>query len=159
MTDIILENDKFINDKNVQFLSIEQLAFVKSSRLPAVLNLPRAGEFDDKDIYTCENTWLVNSGGKLHSFVFSKKSNHEPFNQFIKLYLSKFIRMYSVEYSYFLFRTLMKFVLKGSELTPSSLRDELEFLTTTQSNNTVQYYVLKRLYSMLIEDGFPHFEP
>ncbi len=136
----------------------KQQEYIYNLELPIVIPLPRAGEFDCKEFRLTEDIWKIESGGKLHTFSFPDSRNNHLINKFLRHFIGKFIQFYSLRYSRYLLDTLNEFISKKLILTPENLRHELEAFANSTRHDNLNYYSLKRFFSIMVEDNFPGFE-
>ncbi|HHX8330406.1 hypothetical protein J4H63_19410 [Vibrio alginolyticus] len=143
---------KQTHQQNEVDLTLEQIIFIQEYRLPSVMEITQASEFDTPYVQTKADIWEFVRLGKTHKHYFNLG---EHTNKLLKILYVKHTEshMSPLGDSFYPVRAFLK---NSKELSFSYLLKVLE--SEAKTNKSRPYYEIKSAAKYLIRMGFPGFE-
>ena len=146
--------DNLLAHTNCFYLTKDQCEFLDLTTLPRNLKLINR-RFDSKNIDTEKDVWRLRYSGS--PFLFNFKITDDYSKKLLKWTISMLLKVHSISYCYACYKAFYKFLF-SSEKTLLSFDVLFKYLQSEDVlKKTKDYYPLKRVVSLLIENEFPEF--
>lgn len=134
-------------------LTSDQIAFIQELKLPSIMEITQASEFDTLFVQTKNNRWEYVRLGRKHTEIFDLE---EHSNKLLKVFSVLHTDNHMAPLGTVRFSSMKKLWRESDVISFPSFKKRLEVLA--KANQAMDYFLLKSVTTTLIRMSFPNFD-